>query len=155
MVLAPKCCRAHYKPMKPLRRSRSLPWQGDYLCPYLWELHERGPDLWTWWYHCRANLSKALTFIIYMRVVAFACSHSHTAAPCISEPPVCRDKTHTHCIWHLRLYQTFARCLESHQLWQFIPKPILLSSLCITIHEFKEHMWTGKCFPHPVVMLNV
>lgn len=39
---------------------------------------------------------KALTFIIYMRVVAFACSHSHTAASCISEAPVCEDKTHTH-----------------------------------------------------------
>lgn len=37
---------------------------------------------------------KALTFIIYMRVVAFACSHSHAAASCISEPPVCKDKTH-------------------------------------------------------------
>lgn len=60
---------------------------------------------------------KALTFLMYMRVVAFARSHSHTAASCISEPPVCEDKTHTHCIWHLRLYQTSARCWESPQLW--------------------------------------
>lgn len=53
---------------------------------------------------------KALTFIIYMRVVAFACSLSHTAASRISEPPVCEDKAH---IWHLYPYPTFAWCLES------------------------------------------
>lgn len=86
---------------------------------------------------------KALTFIIYMRVVAFACSHSHAAASCISEPPVCKDKTHTHtdslhsastplsnACTMLRIASIVKELQE-----QFIPQPVFLSSLCIVIHS--------------------